>query len=483
MNKQSTWIVFVLLLGGLVSLLSFKNNKQPNVKADYTVSIAANQVEGLISPNLMGFNIVYVHERDAQWQKGEGHIPKLLKPLGTKQLRWPGGTVATFYHWDKLTGQGWSDIWSPNFNLSKNTDPATYTDLDEYLAITKKLNLDPLVGINMGSGKKNNRVQDGIDEAKRLMNHCLDKGVRVKYFFLDNEPYHETANYKFTAEEYAGQINLYATEMKKIDPNIKTIVNTHPSNDAYTKTLIKEAGRNIDYVDVHNYWKFNNASFASWKAEPKMTQQGRFPYSEQRGHFKKIFQELGYPDVELVILEWNIGPNVAANNVFPTPAEAALMVSEQFTQYIQEGLHMACFWPLSWPEKPRWASRVLLNAQDGYKPNKVYDMFALYTDVMGQQKIKSAASADRLINVAAKSKDGKDVWVYLINKNLDKASLTVDLSLTDFQASGYKAVSFAAADREPDKLDIKEIKFIKKDASHFSVTMPQFSFVKITFKK
>lgn len=449
-------------------------------KADYDIAVSAKDEVGIVSPLIMGFNIVYAYEKDAPWKNG--NVPELLKAIKTQPLRWPGGTVTTFYHWDKLTGQGWADIRDPKFDASKNADPSKYMDLDEYLALTKKLGTEPLVGVNVGSGQKYNRIDEGIDEARKLMRYCIGKGVKVKYYYLDNEPYQPDANFTFTPEQYADNINRYVEEMKKIDPSIKIIVNTHPNKDLWTKALITNAGKNIDYVDVHMYWKFRNATFENWKKEAKMTHRGERPYSEQRGIFRKIFADAGYPNIELMILEWNIGPN-GTGNLAPTEAEAALMVSEQFSQYIQSGLYMSCFWPITTPTRSEWSNRTLLNGQENHRPRKMYDMFTLFADIFGNQQVKTNVSVDRLITTAVKSKKGDEMWVYIINKNLDKPFVDVNLTLNDFKASNYTAVGFEASDKKEGTLDIKKVPVVRKDNSHFTLSIPQFSFVKITLKK
>ena len=450
--------------------------------SDYQVLVSAQEEEGIISPNLMGFNIVYSKTKDIQWKNGRGPIPALLSKIGTQQLRWPAGTVVTNYHWDNLTGQGWSDTWSPTFDPSKNPEPSQFMDLDEYLSTVKQMGIEPLIGVNMGSGKKYDRVEDGIDEAKALVQYCIDQGVRVKYYYLGNEPYHDTANYTFTAEEYAEQVNLYADAMREIDPTIKTIINTHPNNDGYLRTILRRAGANIDYVDVHYYWRFFDATFENWKAEPVMVHHTKSPYRDQRPHYKSIFQETGHPDIELVTLEWNTGPHVRAGHERPSEAEVALMVSEQFTQFIQSGVHMATFWPLSWPGNPAWANRMLVNPEKEYRPNKVYDMFALFTDALGQQKVNSSTSADRMISLAVKSRDGGTMWLYLINKTLENRAVDVSISIDGFDVAEYGAVGFESTDATHGALNVEEMG-IKEVDSGILISMPQFSFAKITLEQ
>ncbi|MES2276729.1 MAG: hypothetical protein V4592_11955 [Bacteroidota bacterium] len=458
--------------------LSFSGHR--NDAPDCTVTVNAASEQGIVSPNIMGFNIVYCYEGDAAWQAGKGKVPVMLKTVGARQLRYPGGTVVTKFHWEKPTGQGWSDSWAPDYNAAKNTDAATFMDLDEYLGVVKNQKTEPLVGINMGSGMKYNRVQDGVDEAIRLMKHCIASGVKVKYYYLDNEPYQKDANFTFTAEQYAESVNTYANAMRKIDPDIKIIVNTHPNSDMYTKALLTIAGKNIDLVDVHMYWKFKNATFENWEKEGLMKHRGIATYSQQRGIFEKIFADAGYPNIKMVVLEWNIGPP-GDGHTPPTEEQAALMVSEQFTQYIQSGLFMSCFWPLSWPQKADWSSRALMKQKEDYKPNKMYDMFTQYTNVLGQQKVSSSGTMQNVINLAVKSTDGKTMWVYLINKEQSKEAMNITLALDSFKAKSFTATGFDSEDKG-DNLAVHDVKITGQDATHYNLQMPKNSFTKITFK-
>lgn len=148
--------ILCVFLTGMLGMFSCKNSigsntSLPSATADYEVSVGTGEEQGIVSPNLMGFNLVYSFEKDAPWQSGKA--PGLLKTLGASQLRYPGGTVVTHFHWANPTGQGWSDTWSPTFDAAKNVAPSEFMDVDEYLSLTKKMNIEPLLGINMGSGK------------------------------------------------------------------------------------------------------------------------------------------------------------------------------------------------------------------------------------------------------------------------------------------------------------------------------------------
>ncbi len=58
-----------------------------------------------------------------------------------------------------------------------------------------------------------------------------------------------------------------------------------------------------------------------------------------------------------------------------------------------------------------------------------------------------------------------------------------DLALYDFKVSDYTAVGFEASDKTEGSLGIKKVDMVKRDNSHFTLSIPQFSFVKVTLRK
>ncbi|WP_256009251.1 hypothetical protein [Desertivirga xinjiangensis] len=465
-------IVSIVLATALFHFNTGDDSAKPG--NEYHVKIDPKTEIGKVSPGIMGFNIVYCYEGDKMWDAGKGKVAGLMKGLNPGQLRYPGGTVVTKFHWENPTGQGWKDSWDPDFDPSKNTSPGTFMDVDEYLQLVKRLKIEPLVGINMGSGMKHGNVEESLAEAVRLMQHCKKSGVEVKYYYLDNEPYQHDANFTYTAEQYGDMVNRFVPEMKKVDPDIKIIVNTHPRPDQYIRPLLQKAGKNIDYVDVHMYWKWKNATFANWKDEPLMLHQDKRSYEQQRKLWEGVFAEEGFPSVRLVVLEWNIGPS--AGQAIPKEAEAALMASEQFIQYIRSGLYMSCFWPLSWPRDPAETTRALFPERQEYNPGRMYKMFSEFSEIPGNQQVMCTINRDRLIGLGIKSNDGKTVWVYLVNKNQDQPASKVVLDMKNFLMKTVEAKGFSSSGKELSKKDL----ITEENKEAVSLTIPVNSFVKLS---
>jgi alpha-L-arabinofuranosidase len=453
--------------------------------ADYNLTVNYASDVGAIAPELIGTNAIYSNEPDAQWQNGTGNIPTLLANISTKLVRFPAGTVVTFWHWNDPNVPGHTDSWDPNYNHANDKPASATMNIDEYLAYCGAKGTTPLVGINMGSGKRWNRVQDGINEAKALVQHCMASGVNVVYYYLDNEPYAADANYTWTAAEYAASINQYVPALKSVNPNIKIIANLHPGANTtgynYTTTVVQQAGANIDFADIHMYWRYNAATFANWTSEPQMMHQQTRPFSEMRTFYRQMFADAGFPNIELAALEWNVGPN-GTGNPEPTEAETALMCSEQLMQYIQSGLKLAAFWPLHW-ESGDW-HRAQISSAQSYTPNKVYDMFQQFATIGWRMQVSNTLTGsqtlERLRHVSVKTNDGQTVYVYLVNKNQAKTSSTVDIDMSSFTGfNAQSAVAFESTDTSVGPLNVHSLT-VTKSGTHLTITMPKNSFAKVT---
>lgn len=344
-HKQS---LYHLLIASLISLLSvslaYGGNKgtEPD-KESYSIRLIKGE-KVRISPYLTGFNAVYAYESDAIWN--DGKIVNYLKDVSTSVMRYPGGTVSSFYHWDKLTGEGWKDSWDP-VNQVIPKDKSEFMDLDEFISVAQRTNVTPLIGINMSSARRWNRLEDGIREALNLMKYCRDKNFKVKYWYLDNEPYQPDSNGgSKTIEEYAMLVNLFASRMREFDKGISIIVNWKSSfrntrND-YQK-LLSIAGSNIDIIDGHWYWSWSNPTFQKWLMNTPMEVWTGESYIEEIAYFRQMVKEFGYPGIKLASLEWNVGP-IKGKQL--TPHQCALIQSEMLMQFMSGGLDMATFWPL-----------------------------------------------------------------------------------------------------------------------------------------
>jgi hypothetical protein len=204
-------------------------------------------------------------------------------------------------------------------------------------------------------------------------------------------------------------------------------------------------------------------------------------YREQRKFYRALAASLGYPGIDMVSLEWNIGPPGNKHKP-PTESEAALMIAEQFCQLIQSGIKMATFWPVSWPGRTIWSSRALLNAQDHYDPNAVYQMFRLFRPVLGQGLVKAASSDTAVRVVGVKNMEADTLWIYLLNKRpLDQVA-RIRLKVHGFSPQHVCAIGFNAEDNHS-ALRMDTVALKTADGQDYILAMKPYSLLKIVMAK
>lgn len=453
--------------------------------------VDAADIKNSVSPYLMGFNTIYSFEKDAYWEDGQGIIPQQLKKFNTGIIRYPGGAVTGRYHWNNLNGQGWMDNWDPNYDASNDLAPEDYMDLEEYMKMIQEVGAEPMVGVNMGSGMKFDRVQDGVDEAKALVQHCLDKGYNVKYYYMDNEAYHKGAAYQMTAEEYAEQINLYVPELKKVDPNIEIIVNWKNNISKGSQSmeiLLEAAGSNIDVMEIHWYWEHGNSVFDKWLNSFPMSSKSQYyggeDYVREILAFKPILNRVGYPNIKLACNEWNLGPTDDAEKT-PTKFESALMLSEMFAQFIDGGLFMANFWGVQWPqgEGSKAVNRYLFDPTDNMSVNPLSEVFEFYASAMGGEEVKCSSVISGVYDIAVVNEKKDELYIYIVNKQQDEEGLATGINLRNFDFNEYKVVSFIEDESNLGFSKNVETPLSVENNERLMITLPKNSFTKITLIK
>ncbi|WP_430814936.1 hypothetical protein [Carboxylicivirga sp. RSCT41] len=488
-----SYISVILILLSTILACSEGNHTEDlppeSTETVYDILVDVDSPKGTVSRLLMGFGTIYSFEKDEMWQNGQGMMPGMLKRFNTGILRYPGGALVNRYHWNNLNGEGWKDNWNPNYDTANDKDPREYMDVDEYMMNVQAIGAEPMLGINMGSGMRYNRVQDGIDEAVALVKYCEEQGYAVRYWYLDNEPYHDGANYKMTATEYAEQINLYVPAMKAVNPDIEIIVNWKhniTSQNSALITLIEAAGSHIDIVEVHWYWQWGESSFNLWKDNSPMSTKNKWynggSYAEEIKAFKPLMSSLGYPDIKLASNEWNIGPS-ASEASYPSKFESALMQSEMFSQYIDAGMHMACFWGAYWPlveQGTNTVNRYLLDPTNDYSQNPSVTMFELFADAMGTEQVECRSMISDVYDIAMQDDVNDQLIIYVLNKKNSGESLPTGIKIKGYEIGTVNATSFVDIPEAENHLATTDVN-VEED--RLILHLPQNSLTKIVVKR
>jgi len=152
-----------------------------------------------------------------------------LKQLHSGVYRFPGGNFVSAYEWRYAVGDPDKrpPIMDPVWHAVQPNDVGT----DEFLTLCRLLGVDPYITVNVGFGDAwsarelveytNGDVTTPMGKWRAANGH--PKPYNVKLWGIGNEPWGDYQMGAMSTEQFAIKHNLFAKEMRKVDPTIKLI--------------------------------------------------------------------------------------------------------------------------------------------------------------------------------------------------------------------------------------------------------------------
>lgn len=393
------------------------------------VTIDASKTKHTFSEYLNGSHFVYGAENDSLYKNEK--IADWMRRSNVKMIRWPGGTSVMRYHWDALTGDNFGpDRWDTVNYVEMNIPPMEYMDLDEYISYSRRINAEPLVGVNIKSGKQFKTDADGLDEARRLIQYCKDKNYNVKYWYIGNEGYAKG----FPATLYAKYIDMYAEVLKEVDPTITIIgdwkFGPEAKNRFEESMQIIQQSKHLDIMEYHEKWG-NECGLGSgktvtkWKSELPLY-DGKFDY--YCDEFYKRVEKMG-KHTKLAFNEWGVGGNLGG-----TAHDYGLLVADYMLMMMRHDVFSACYWNLNMGQGSQ-DNRVLTTKSNGMeleKFNPVAHVFEMTADALGGKYLEMKSTDKKVYGIASLSEDKKRMSIYILNKS-------DQINTIKFKIEGFKS--------------------------------------------
>lgn len=438
--------------------------------AEIKLTVNANKPKHTLSEYLNGSHFVYGAENDSLYK--DEKIAEWMRRSKVKTIRWPGGTAVMTYHWDDLTGDNFGpDRWDTVKYSEKNISPTQYMDLDEYISCCRKVNAEPMVGVNIKSGKQFRTDADGLDEARRLIQYCKDKNYNVKNWYIGNEGYAKG----FSPVVYAKYIDMYAEVLKQVDSDI-TIIGDWKFGPEVKKrfeesmTIIK-LSKHLDIMEYHEKWGSEwglagATTLAEWKNEFPLY-NGKF--DDYCTEFFKRVQAMG-KKTKLAFNEWGVGGNLGG-----TPHNYALLVADYMLMMMRHDVYSACYWNLNIGIGSK-DNRVFTTKSEGVeldKFNPVAHVFEMTADALGGEYLEVSSTDKKVYGIASLTKDKKKISVFILNKS-------EQISNVNLVIEGFKSQTIVLKDWFDEKgVQKKEkIKFVNG-----KVILPAYSFTHLSLLK
>jgi len=416
------------------------------------ITVCSNTLH-TVSPYFLGINTSYFNDTDEIWDTYS--IREKLTTAGVRAMRYPGGEETSFFHWEHPGVNGYEDLfddprqhgYAPKRGPFQMTwvDPSkwatneAFMNFDEFMAHCRAIGAEPVVGINLSFGAKHGRESEGVEEALRWMRYCKEENYKVTYWFLDNEPWHHEAAHQMYVKPYATECVRYGKAIKAEFPDVKLIANPF-SSETYNawgevEHFVSTAGDYVDYIDIHYYWEWGRSSFQQWQNTTPLETGDRWKrqsvirtYREDFRLLREAFEKAGHPDMGLMVLEWNIAPS--PESLVFSQALTALIQSELLMEFMRGDVHMTCLWPLLWrTSRDVWAEQdpfsSIITQDAPYNPTLSADLFRMLSPVQGMELVKSCASTNDIVVLAARSEECTKLLV--LSKNDLRRKITVSL--------------------------------------------------------
>lgn len=152
-----------------------------------------------------------------------------LKQLRSGVYRFPGGNFVSAHEWRDAVGEidKRPPIYDPVWHAVQPNDVGT----DEFLTLCRLLDVDPYITVNAGFGDAwsarelveytNGPISSPMGKWRAANGH--PQPYKVKLWGIGNEPWGDYQMGAMSTEQFELKHNLFAKEMRKVDPSIKLI--------------------------------------------------------------------------------------------------------------------------------------------------------------------------------------------------------------------------------------------------------------------
>ena len=356
---------------------------------------------------------------------------KLLKPAF---IRWPGGNVAQDYRW--LWGIGPRDERVTWTNLSwKNEPEPSDFGTDEFVMFARAIGAEPSITVNVeGRGAT-------ADEAAAWVEYCNGPATSkygamraanghpapfgVKFWEVGNEIWGNWVRGHSDAETYARNYNRYAHAMRAVDPSIKLIA-VGDNNMNWNRTVLREAGRNIDYLAIHHYYGRREL-----RGDPLNLMARPLSFEHFYTQVQQLLSELGLAGrIKLAINEW--GLDLPSERQYSM--ESALYAARLMNVFERSGeiVEMSAVSDLV----NGWPGGIIQAGRQNVFVSPIFLVNQLYAEHRGDQRLASSVSSPTfntshegtnipyLDAVVSQTADGKTIFIKAVNTNRTGALLT-----------------------------------------------------------
>ena len=389
-------------------------------------------------PRVIGINIDYLVDHDANRPPGARPLAEALKEMGVRSLRFPGG--------DKSDNHLWSvpPFDRPNPALAcgprQGREEVLMTpegewkvrrmDFDDFIQLCRAVGAEPIVVacydalFTPGCTVTRERLIETAAAWVEYANKKNDYGVT--YWEIGNEGYIDKT---VSPHDYARDLVDFATAMKNVDPSIKIAANGPPRADGsgrheatkdlpWWKILYETAAEHIDLIAIHSYSCWQWGSYETYRDHgpgyPEASRDALCPIEAARKYgFPDLADRLRLAVTETNAADWSEDGWPKVNDL-----GHALVVFDLFGTFLESGpIDMAQLWNTRWVTHPPDTPSLWDAVDDTNQLQPTGTALAIWSRFLNDTMVRITEPA-RMRTFASYSADGGRLSVFLINKDV-----------------------------------------------------------------
>ncbi len=189
----------------------------------------------------------------------------LVRELGVRVVRYPGGNFVSGYRWED--GVGPRADRPTRLDLAWHSVESNAFGTGEFMAWCREAGAEPMMAVNLGTR--------GTQEALDLLEYCNHPGgtrlsdlrrehgaaapYDVRLWCLGNEMDGEWQIGSMSAAEYGALAARTARAMRLVDPRVELVAcgSSHsgmPTFGSWEATVLEQCHDAVDYVSLHSYY-------------------------------------------------------------------------------------------------------------------------------------------------------------------------------------------------------------------------------------
>jgi len=412
------------------------------------IEVDVGAVKCAVEPRVIGINIDYLVDHDANRPAGARPLVEALREMGVKSLRFPGGDKSDWHLWSvpPFDRPSPAIACAPRKGVEEPEEgkpSPRRMNFDEFMEICRALEAEPtLVACHdalyaAGCTVTKERL---IETAAAWVKYAnVTKGYGVKYWEIGNEGYIDRT---VSPHDYASNFVEFAKAMKAVDPTIWVGANGPPRAEGsgrheatkdtpWWKVVFEAAADHIDFVPVHVYscWEWKTYDFYRDHSPgyPEAYRDAISPIEAAR-----LYGPAGLADrlrvtvTETNAADWSEGGWPRVNDL-----GHGLVVFDIFGTLLEIGrIENAQLWNTRWVSHPADTPSLWDAVDDMNQLQPTGKALAVWSQFLGEQMV-AVSEPRRMRTFASYSPKREKLSVFLVNK--DSASRKAVVVLRDYR--------------------------------------------------